>query len=205
MNCIFCNKTLSPMGKTHELFCEMNPNGKNRKGSNNPMYGKRGANHYTKGAKMKDETKLKISKSSKGRSMPEDIRKKISESMKIAHEEKRAWNIGQSRWNSKKSWPEMFFSTFLESNDIKYKSEVPVGIYSIDFVISDNLAIEIDGKQHFLDLATTERDIRKNMKLKESGWKLLRVSWNRLFNDSINCLSEVLHWIDHPTEYKELY
>lgn len=142
----------------------------------------------------------------KGRSHTEETKKKMSESMKLAHKEGRAWNIGQSRWNNKQSYSEKFFETFLKNENIDYVSEHPVGIYSIDFAILDKkIAIEIDGKTHFTDDIVIERDKRKNSKLKEEGWFLLRIKWTTMFNNTKPTLNKVLEFIKKPEYYKEIY
>ena len=48
MNCKFCNKELNPRGLSHVKYCSLNPDRivLNRKGENNPMFGKPGTNQY---------------------------------------------------------------------------------------------------------------------------------------------------------------
>lgn len=147
----------------------------------------------------------KTKDSFKGKKHSNESKRKMSASMKKAHREGRAWNIGQSRWNNAKSWPEKFFSKFLDNENIKYKNEYSVGLYSIDFALENKIAIEIDGKQHFEDDLVIKRDKKKNKKLKEENWKVLRIKWTVLFNDTKNTLEEVLKFIDDPSSYKEIY
>ena len=125
--------------------------------------------------------------------------------MKRAHEEGRAWNIGNNRRNNKKSWPEEFFSTFLENNSIDYVYEYSLGKFSIDFAIPNRkIAIEIDGKQHFEDKKQVLRDKEKNLLLEKNGWNLLRISWIKMFNDTKNVLIETLEWLKTPTTFKTI-
>ena len=55
MNCKFCNKELNPRGLSHVKYCSLNPDRivLNRKGENNPMFGKPGTNQYIHSKKQK--------------------------------------------------------------------------------------------------------------------------------------------------------
>ena len=192
MNCCYCGKELKKNGKSHQSFCKSNPNRKSRGGKNNHMFGKKGSNQFVKAKEngttvfVSEETKEKMSKSQIGKTLSEEHKIKVSESMKLAHLEKRAWNIGKSRWNNAKSYPEKFFTSVIENEflDKDYECEHNVGIYSIDFAwVSKKLAIEIDGEQHqrFKDIA--ERDNRKDSFLTSQGWKILRITWKEMYND----------------------
>ena len=118
-NCIHCGKTLKPNGLNHQTYCKSNPNRKDMSGSNYPFYGRKGTNQYAKGVKMSDETRRKISEKSKNQVASNETKAKISESMKRAHLEGRAWNIGKSRWNNEPSYPEIFFIKVIENLDNK--------------------------------------------------------------------------------------
>ena len=125
-----------------------------------------------------------------GRVPSEETKRRISEGMKIAHAEGRAHNIGQCRWNNEMSYPEKFFKQVIENEfeDKNFVQEYNIGIYSIDFAwVEKKLAIEIDGEQHEKP-DYKSRDIRKDKKLKEEGWKVLRIKWKDMFNDT-------KHWI----------
>lgn len=116
-----------------------------------------------------------------------ETKNKISKSMKKAHKEGRAWNIGKSRWNNKPSYPEEFFIKVIENefNDKIYKREYNVGTYSIDFAwVHKKLAIEIDGDQHQRFTEYMERDKRKDKHLNENGWKVLRINWRDMCNNT---------------------
>lgn len=122
-----------------------------------------------------------------GKNLSEETKKKISNSMKKAHAEGRAHNIGQCRWNNKPSYPEQFFMEVIknEFQDKDYQKEYPFFKYSIDFAwVNKKLAIEIDGQQHQRDEKQKTRDLQKDKLLKENGWKLLRIKWKDMYNDS---------------------
>jgi very-short-patch-repair endonuclease len=163
LKCKFCEKNFKS-GKSlggHVSSCNMNPD-----------------IHSIKEKRIKSIT---------GKKLSDDSKKKISNSMIKAHDEGRAWNIGKSRWNSKKSYPEEFFFKVIENEfeNKKFINEYPIGIYSIDFAWPDlKKAIEIDGEQHQRFIDYIERDIRKDEYLKQNGWKILRIKWKDIFNNS---------------------
>ncbi len=184
--CIYCNKEISVYGKNHQLFCKQNPNRKDKSGSNNPMYGKKGSNQYKKGYVMSDETKIKISNIAKKQIHTIERKNKTSKSMKKAHAEKRAWNIGKNKWVNKPSNPEMIFMDIIKNNfnDKNYQYEFQIGIYSADFCWEHiKKIIEIDGEQHKRFQSYIERDIRKDKYLISLGYQVLRVPSKDIFDN----------------------
>ena len=153
-------------------------------------------NQYTKAKKLglpppslSDETRKKLSTSTtkQNANRPNSVNLKISNSMKKAHAEGRAWNIGKSRWNNEPSWPEKFFMEVIENEfvDKNYTREHPVGIYSIDFAwVEKKLAIEIDGDQHQRFESYKNRDLKKDQVLRDEGWQVLRIIWKDMFHDT---------------------
>ena len=123
----------------------------------------------------------------KGTKASDAHRSSISASMKIAHAENRAHNIGSSRWNNQPSYPEKFFAEVIENefDDKNFKREFPVGRYSIDFAWPHlKKAIEIDGDQHERFEKQRESDARKDKALEDAGWKVLRVKWKTMYADT---------------------
>lgn len=173
--CKYCNKEFSN-GQSkagHQTHCKMNPNRR--------LIGE------------------KISNSLKGKELSKSHKESISESMKLAHEENRAWNIGKSRWNNEPSYPEKFFIEVIENefNDKDYDREFPIGIYSIDFAWKHKkLAIEIDGDQHQRFEEIIERDKRKDKFLSDNDWKVLRIKWKDLYNDTKNWIKIAKEFIN---------
>jgi|APSaa5957512535_1039671.scaffolds.fasta_scaffold14613_6 very-short-patch-repair endonuclease len=192
LNCRFCNSEKKNQNslRNHERYCKKNPDRRDMSGKNNPHYGKRGGNQYTKHGKkwvVKDSTRKKLSEAAKKQKITKETRDKISSSMKKAHEDGRAWNIGKSRWNNRPSWPEQFFMDVIENEfiDKKYIREFPVSIYSCDFAWPHKKkCIEIDGQQHQRFDEVIERDKRKNKVLKKEGWDLMRISWKDFYTDT---------------------
>lgn len=121
-----------------------------------------------------------------GKNLTDDTKIKISESMKKAHSENRAHNIGMSRWNNEPSYPEKWFMSVIENefDDKDYVREYPFSRFSLDFAwISKKKCIEIDGEQHQRFQDYKERDERKDALLKEHGWKVLRLVWKEVYNN----------------------
>jgi very-short-patch-repair endonuclease len=114
-----------------------------------------------------------------------ETKKKISESMKIAHKERRAHNIGECRWKCEPSYPEKFFIDVIknEFQDQNYIREYYFLGYSLDFAwVDKKLEIEIDGEQHE-KIENQIHDQQRDQILKENGWKTLRIKWKDMFNN----------------------
>lgn len=172
----------------------------------NPAKGRKNGTPWNKGLTKASSSIIvasaeKISKSLAGRNkapLSEQHRQNISESMKLAHSEGRAWNIGKSRWNNEPSYPEKFFMTVIENEflDKNYVREYAVSIYSIDFAWpAKKIAIEIDGDQHLRFPEYVERDRRKDLLLKELGWTIRRVKWKDFYSDTKNIIAELNDFI----------
>lgn len=139
----------------------------------------------------------------------EESKKKLSESMKKAHKEGRAWNIGKSRWNNKQSKPEEIFEKFLNNSGYKrnedYYVEFPFSIYSADFYFHKiGLVIEIDGCQHERFAEYKERDKRKDEIIKNSGCDVFRIVWRNICYDSKYKFEEIYEILKNKEERKIL-
>lgn len=136
----------------------------------------------------------------KGKHLSDDQKKKISDSMKIAHKEGRAHNIGESRWNNEPSYPESWFMKVIENefDDKNYKREHPFHGFSLDFAwVDKKKCIEIDGDQHQRYDECIERDNRKNTKLIECGWTYLRMPWKDVFNNPKEWIQKAKDFINN--------
>lgn len=186
-NCKYCGEQRSKFGlKNHERLCKLNPNRSDVSGENNPMFGKRGSNQFKDGFFISDETRKKLSISASKQTVSDEVRKKISESMKLAHSQGKAWNIGKSRWKNLPSYPESFFMKVIanEFMDQEYRYEYPIGIYSFDFAWpSKKKYIEIDGEQHERFSEYKNRDKKKDRFASDMGWEGLRIKWKDLYNN----------------------
>jgi len=136
----------------------------------------------------------------KGKHLSKETREKISKSMKRAHNEGRAHNIGECRWNNEPSYPEKWFMTVIDNefDDKNYVREFPFYKFSLDFVWKDKKkVIEIDGEQHYRDEKQILRDKQKNEFLKNDGWKLLRLDWRWVFHNSKEAIKQAKEFIDY--------
>lgn len=212
--CQFCDKLLKGKNSysNHTIRCKLNPE---RITNNNfDIYNEKVKNREieklfkNKFVKAKilglekpivsEDTRKKISEATKGKKQPEEMKRKLSELMKQKHRDGIAWNIGRSRWNNKKSYPEEFFTKVIENEfeDKNYISEFSVGNFSIDFAwVEMKRAIEIDGEQHYRFEEYIERDKRKDNFLKKEGWKVLRIRWKDMFKNTKEWIEQAKHFI----------
>ena len=126
----------------------------------------------------------------------DETRAKLGASMKVAHAEGRAWNIGMNRWKKIPSFAEQkFFECIQNEFDNKaVKREVYLKGFVLDFFWEDTRAvIEIDGKQHELQ-EQKDRDCRKDQMLKEQGLKVLRIKW-------VDFSIDPKFWIDKANKF----
>lgn len=97
--------------------------------------------------------------------------------------------LGMKLFNTK---PELQFEKELQDRNIMYRKHVRIGSFLYDFVVNDDLIVEIDGPYHYdfnlygkktdpeslklEGLAKTQaRDERKDRKAKELGYKIYRI------------------------------
>jgi very-short-patch-repair endonuclease len=72
--------------------------------------------------------------------------------------------------------------------DIKFKRQVPVGPYIVDFAcMGQKLAIEVDGGQH----ADNDADVQRTKWLEGRGFRVLRF-WNNEVLENTNGVLEVI-------------
>lgn len=133
-----------------------------------------------------------------GKPLSEEHRNSISNSMKLAHKEGRAHNIGESRWNNEHSYPEKWLIGVLlnEFNLIEnedYKTEFPFHHYSLDFVFNNKVCIELDGDQHERFDYQINNDKRKDLKLLEEGWIEYRFKWRYIINNKLSFINQLKH------------
>jgi very-short-patch-repair endonuclease len=135
----------------------------------------------------------------KGKNLSEETKQKISESMKKAHAENRAHNIGECRWNNEPSWPEKWFMNVIQNEfeDKQYVHEFPFHKFSLDFAWPHKKkCIEIDGDQHQRFEDYIERDKRKNAMLIENEWKYLRLVWKDVYDNPKHFIKLAKQFID---------
>ena len=132
--------------------------------------------------------------------LSESSRKKISESMKKAHAEGRAGSF-PSRKNCEHSYPEKWLIKVLNQElglieDKDYETEYFFHKQFLDFAWPERkLCIEIDGEQHERFAERKLNDIRKNENLKAENWKLLRLKWSDIYNNTQECIQQILNFL----------
>ena len=76
------------------------------------------------------------------------------------------------------SYPEHYFIELFKKENIDLKYHKQIGLYQLDFYNDDlKKYIEIDGEQHYLKDSII-RDTIRTEKLKEMGWKGMRIRWS---------------------------
>ena len=189
MNCIYCDKICKNDNslRNHQRLCKNNPDRQILKSNfiaynkavKNGKIEKNHSNQFTKAQKLglpkpivSEETRLKISKSSKGKKYTKEHRKKLSESMKKAvRENPESYSGSNINGRVKKilykgvkldgSW-ELLFANWCDNNNLKW-SKPTAGfeyiwngsrIYYPDFYLKDlDLYIEVKGYERERDRA----------------------------------------------------
>ncbi len=124
---------------------------------------------------MSDDVKKKVSW--KGRSHSDATRKKISLSrIKFLDEHPHMVPYVLNHKSKGESYPERYWREVLTDHGIDFIQEHRVSRYRIDFAIG-NVALEIDGEQHYVDERVKNSDLRRNEVLARLGWKTIRVRW----------------------------
>lgn len=95
-----------------------------------------------------------------------------------------------NHYSNGKSYPEKYFENWLIQNNVNFKQEESISIYRIDFLI-DNIALEIDGEQHYLDERIVLSNKYRDEYLTSIGIRTVRVRWS--------------HYQKLSTENKEKY
>jgi len=170
--CPYCGKEYSKMGICSHIWKVHTEEGRKQK----PTLGKKGWNRgLTKdsdervargGLLYKERCKNgDIIPPWTGKKLPDDTKRKISFSMKKAHKEGRAWNIGKSRWNNDASYPEKFFMLVIQNefDDKEYIREYSLSIYSLDFAWEHKKSVLRLMGNNIKDLKNIEKEIREKI------------------------------------------
>lgn len=109
--------------------------------------------------------------------------RKLSEQAKRAIKRREALGLpcGWMIHKYKPSYAETFFMKVFKDKGIKYNYNVKCGKYSIDFVINNHFALEIDGKQHDW-IERKKSDARKDKYLKSRNYYVHRIKWKNINN-----------------------
>lgn len=190
-NCKYCGKICKNKISlsNHERLCKENPNRQLSPFIKYNKSNKKYKNQFDKANKLnlpKPLVNENFKYSWVNKHHTDEQKQKISKSMKIAHIEGRAYNIGKCRWNNEPSYPEKWFMEVID-NEFKNKNyirEYTFYKYSLDFAWPNiKKCIEIDGEQHERFENYKQRDILKDSLLNDNGWKILRIKWKDCFNN----------------------
>lgn len=96
----------------------------------------------------KKNCSLKCSYKFKDKTIKDSTREKLSKAAKNRHSRNDKTFGWQTRNNLEPSYPESIAIRFFKENNINFEREVKVDRYFADFIILNNIVIEIDGKQH---------------------------------------------------------
>lgn len=196
LNCQFCNKLCKNRNSlcNHERLCSKNPN----KQDSAPAFLEYNKNIqlglidvWNKGlTKETDERVAKHSESIKayytehdgvwlGKKHTEETKKKIGEGVKKFLENNPEMIPYKRNHSSKESYPEEYFTTVFENENIKLNKQYRFHSYTLDFCnVDKKIDIEVDGDQHYLDPVIIEHDKKRNKFLHDAGWTVFRIRWS---------------------------
>lgn len=75
---------------------------------------------------------------------------------------------------------------------LKFRTQVWIGRYRVDFLVGGRLIIEVDGYQHHADQAAFRRDRERDRYLELRGFRVLRFTAAEVMFDLDACEAEVL-------------
>jgi len=146
----------------------------------------KGTNQYSKAKELglpkpllSEETLMKMSKSNQ-KPHTEETKKKMSASrIKFLNENPDMVPYKLNHYSKGRSYAEEYWKVVLDSNDVIYEEQYRIGLYSLDFAITDKfIDFEIDGDQHYTDPRIVESDKRRNEYLINLGWRVIRIKWS---------------------------
>ena len=212
MECRFCGKFCKNKNSLaqHELRCKLNPNVQKHGGRTKGQHydydksshsqesilykcefcGREKVTTYTGNILHQKSCKCNPNKVAIcGHKHTNETKRLLSEKMKVLHSEGKAFCWADLSKRKEPSYPEEWFMAVLKNDfglleNKDYEREVKFYSFSLDFVFPNKKVIEIDGSQHKRSEYQKDCDIRKDEKLKQDGWKELRLDWDFCFNHS---------------------
>jgi len=188
--CKFCGKACKNENscQNHERTCPKNPDRKYVNGMKGKPAWNKGLTKETDSRVAKSANTLKqryadkiYTSPSKGKSMSEEQKKKISDTMKrylSDNPSKTPYVLNHHSHGD--SYPEKYFKSIFDFNNIKYEQNYFTCGYFLDFAFVDSKQyIEIDGEQHYVDNRIVKHDKIRTDKLLKNGWEcIMRVRWS---------------------------
>lgn len=136
----------------------------------------------------------------KNKKHTEESKKKLSEAMKLAHKEHRAGTF-PTRKGKAHSYPECWLIKILKNElgmieNVDYETEKYFHGQFLDFAWPlTKKCIEIDGEQHDRFIERKLKDKQKEHNLKQENWKLLRIKWKDVYNDTQCWVEQILKFL----------
>jgi very-short-patch-repair endonuclease len=81
---------------------------------------------------------------------------------------------------------ENIFFGLLKTNDIDFKFQYPIDPYRVDFLLGDDLVVEIDGPQHI-----EKKDEKRDKYIQDMGYRILRIPIYILSQDPEMIIKEI--------------
>lgn len=122
---------------------------------------------------------IKLNNKNNPRKLTQETKDKISRS-RIAYLEQNPSQVPyllNHYTKSIRSYPEQYFYDWLIKENIQFEEQKQVSLYCIDFYIND-IALEIDGEQHYVDCKVWNKDRRRDKFLIDKGIKTIRIRWS---------------------------
>lgn len=136
----------------------------------------------------KDRHRQSFSIAAKARWKNDDYRKKmksvhakniprITEAIrrKVNNGEWKGWAVNRNR----SSYAEEYFERYFDSLGIKYRREVKIDRFFVDFLFENNIVLEVDGKQHD-EIVHRAKDESRDKILAQLGYRVYRIKWKNI-------------------------
>jgi very-short-patch-repair endonuclease len=119
---------------------------------------------------------------------------------------KTAWGkVSQNEMTYGEKWlndilvSEGFYSKY----DVVY--QYPIFPYVIDFAfVNEKIALEFDGKCHFISGKRIDHDIKRDFELGKKGWRTFRIAYNEMESFKIESFLNFIDNLNIPTNIKNL-
>lgn len=105
-------------------------------------------------------------------------KKKISDSRKNYYKEHPEMHPNRLVANNKSKWtyPEKLAAEWFDKNEIIFKYNIRTLKYYPDFLLNNNIIVEVDGERWHTSSEAIERDKKRDDDLKQNGYKLYRIN-----------------------------
>ena len=107
--------------------------------------------------------------------------------------------------NGEKSYLEKWFDNFLVKhnfyNQFNIKYNLNVYPYFLDYAFIDlKIDFELDGTFHYLNESNIIHDKKRNSYLETLGWKIFRISYDEIYNNSKEVENEIINYLKNFSE-----